>query len=754
MLLRSGCYKIIISFILAASVFTADAGVEPAVAVKMLCPAVKKGKNAEEKRQAALYKKLMEIAKGGDVNAVDKNKQTALMHAAAMDNRLAVCWLVAKGADVKRRNAKNKTALECTADPNIQELLEKCADERKRLTEEDEKNVHRWYAGDGKSLREGIFQNRSLSAVAAARKMRVDLSGTHEGKLIAQWNISPEVYAYLVRTGYDVNARGENGETALNIETSGDLAQLMLALDMKLNPENSEQMLWSALHRDDVEGAAAALKKKPELINEAERIIGAAKSGKMVRVLVEAGLEVKAALLRAAIRGGGRAPVVKELLAAGCPLEAGDQSLLQEIATHCPSAGDTAKLLVDAGVSVTDDDLRNAVEARSLPLVQLALEKGASAKQLDKAGRNLLHILYYGSPHRDVGAIAKLLVKAGADVHHTYNLQYVASGGVRFCEKATPLHFALIMGHYTRGLHFHDESRSAARELRVKGASALIGMMKKVPENILEYVCCNELTLQQIGDIALMLLDKGASTKVAGENSLLAGVGAYDDRVTKRLLDAGLGKNKDELTEALQNARTAEVVDVLLAAGADKNVISAHVQWGEPGCILPVVKRLLEAGAATEWVDEEGAKLYALDMLGVPRGHSASLRNEDYTGVAQELIKAGAEIDLFAAKGVYEYTPLLKMVLKTTPDLNVQNDAGNTVIMQWMLQDKLSSDSLKVFLQAGAKTDIRNKEGKTLLMIAQEKYDELCREADKKSFYEDRLKDMEKIIRLLKAMNN
>ena len=735
----------------------------------MLCPVAKKGKNAnaEEKRQAALQKKLLEIAKGGDINAVDKNGQTALMYAAALDNRLAVYWLVAKGADVTRQSAAKKTALDYTTDLQIEKLLEVCARQKKKVTSEDEEHMnHICKSNNNISLREAVFTvhyYNHLYEVSVARKMGVDLSGTHEGKLIVQWGVSPEVYAYLVRTGYDVNAKGENGETALTIKTPPDLAQLMLALDMQLNPENADQMFLAALYRDDTEAAAEALKKKPELLENAEQIIAAAKSGKMVRVLIDAGLELKVSLLQAAIRGGGRASVVKELLAAGCPVKTEKESLLQEIAENCPSAGDTAKLLVDAGVSVTDADLSAAVEARSLPLVKLALKKGANAKQMSANGRNLLHSLYcLGRKcpiRKDMGEIAKLLIKAGVDINHTCELQYAVHGGVRFCKKATPLHIALLNfdGGFGLGdIHLFVESKYAAeRERKVKCIGELINMMDKLPEDILKYVGNNMLTPQQCGDIALMLLDKGASIKGKGDDSPLKLIGAYDARVAKRLLDAGLGKNKDELTEALQNARTAEVVDVLLAAGADKNVLGAVMEKGMPGCIYPVVKRLLEAGAPTEWVNENGDKCSALKWLGGMRMHQTQLREEDYINVAQALMKAGAKIDLFelGEGDFYSHAPLLKTVLKYVPDINAQNDAGNTIMMHGLIQDKLPVESLKVLLQAGASTDIRNKEGKTILKLAQEKKEEICKDNNKMQDYEyqKKLKNLEKIIPLLKS---
>lgn len=840
MFLPPGFYKSVISIILAVSVFTAEASIKPTEAVKMLCPVAKKGKNAnaEEKRQATLQKKLLEIAKGGDINAVDENGQTALMCAAMQDNRLAVYWLVAKGADVMCLSSKKKLAWEYATDRVIRELLNACANLHKKIGKWSVIRMRHLYIQGSRGYRISgdIFSSEDS-------RMGANLRGTYEGKLIVQYDSSPDVYAFLVRTGYDVNAKDENGETVLNFKTPLETAQLMLALDMKLNPKNPEQMLLSALHRDDTKGAVEVLKKKPEMLENAEQIIAATKSGKMVRALIETGLNVKElrqrdgreiSLLEAAIQGGGRVSVVKELLAAGCPLTSGEPSLLKLIAKNCPSAGDTAKLLIDAGVSVTDDDLKEAVFAGSLPLVKLALEKGANANQLDKDGRNLLHGLYYSDyrpssgyidaplpkdvgaigkllvdaglkvtdddlsdavrarylplvkltlekgakvkpqsnllhclygsgatrPYNtDIGAIVRLLIKAGADINHVCEVQYYMHGPLLTIEKATPLHVALLELYDYEGKKCHpffQPQYAAERERKVKCIADLIKMMKKMPEDILQFVGGVELTPQQCGDIALMLLDKGASIKGEGEKSPLLNAGAFDARVAKRLLDAGLGKNKGELTEALENARTAEVVDVLLAAGADKNVIGSHVVLGIPGCIYPVVKRLLEAGAPTEWVNENGDKCSAMKWLGGMRMHQMQLRDEDYINVAQALMKAGAKIDLFELGDVYFYSdaPLLTTVLKFVPDINAQNDAGNTVMMHWLISKRgLRDDTLMVFLQAGARTDIRNKEGKTILKLAQEKKEEICKDPKKLKDWqwERELILLEKIIPLLKS---
>ena len=95
----------------------------------------------EQKKAASLLKKLKAIEKGGNVNAADKQGQTALMHAAAQNNRLAVCWLVAKGADATKKSQKGKTAAELAKDKSLQTFLEECCVDKRPLSAEEKKQL-------------------------------------------------------------------------------------------------------------------------------------------------------------------------------------------------------------------------------------------------------------------------------------------------------------------------------------------------------------------------------------------------------------------------------------------------------------------------------------------------------------------------------------------------------------------------------------------------------------------------------------
>ena len=105
----------------------------------------KKGKDKEtdnkstpaEKTEALLLKKLSGITSAAKLNAPNKQGMTPLMVAASRNHRLAVCWLIAKGANVKAKNKDGKTAYELTSDIRLRELLRLCAEEKEPLDESE-----------------------------------------------------------------------------------------------------------------------------------------------------------------------------------------------------------------------------------------------------------------------------------------------------------------------------------------------------------------------------------------------------------------------------------------------------------------------------------------------------------------------------------------------------------------------------------------------------------------------------------------
>lgn len=272
------------------------------VSVELLCPAVqgKKGQtlSRDQKRQTSLHNKLTKIAKGGNINATDKNGQTALMYAAALNNRLAVCWLVAKGADVTLKSAKGKTARDLATGIAIRELLEICANEKP-------------HTADKADIPEDdiTYKGQYLPKLVEMMQQGADLTHAVEGEFLPiECSFTPECIAYMVRHGYDVNTRTPSGALPLRmwgkklksgqrirLNMEADCVQLMMALGLQAQQESEK--LFLALLSDDIAAVRQLLKDTPDLIRLKAPsdlpLLTLAQSGAGVRALLDAGADVK-----------------------------------------------------------------------------------------------------------------------------------------------------------------------------------------------------------------------------------------------------------------------------------------------------------------------------------------------------------------------------------------------------------------------------------------------------------------------------
>lgn len=255
-------------------------------AVELICPAVKAGKNADktEKRRATLHKRLVAIAKGGDINAVDKNGQTALMYAAAVGNDMATCWLVAKGADATLKSKSGKTAAALAQSSDIRDLLELCATPP---TPKADYNLARDF-----SFHDLPTLAPSIAAAAAENKLEkavewLSWSFSQYGIV----NTMPHV-AYLVRLGYDVNTCDKSTRTlGIGPSLSADTMKLMIALGLKIENGNEFSQLMAAALMGDARKIEQLLNEHQDLTThkEIDSIMRAARSKEVVESLISYG---------------------------------------------------------------------------------------------------------------------------------------------------------------------------------------------------------------------------------------------------------------------------------------------------------------------------------------------------------------------------------------------------------------------------------------------------------------------------------
>ena len=603
---------------------------------ELICPSrtLAGAADKDEKRAASLSKKLAAIAQGGDINAVDKNGQTALMYAAAVNDRLVTCWLVAKGADVTLTSKCGKKAVNFTNNKYVKSLLEVCENEKKPLTEQETAELQDRYMREG-NLRLGIFnesflgESYAVEYISKAIRAHTDLSGTVEGRLLSQQELSPESFAYLIRSGYDLNAKDDTGNTALNKNSGALLGRLMLSLGMQTDTDNKEQSFFSALYGDDAAAVERLLAETPDLLNcrpEHCPLICCASTTEVAKALLAAGYDAKAtrqedgtkySLLYDVIQSNPSPGVIQALLDAGSPILSTEYgTMLHELIRHCPDAVQVAEILIKHGVDIHETNknswegepgpgstaLHYAAQKCALPMVKLLLANGADAKKANELGFTPLHFVFEFNGNdipKDMPTVVSLLLQAGADPLAKAVLSWSSNGrGLHRLNDASPLHTALLLLASYGYKHWSwDPQWAHERKLKVEGLRSLIAQMPRVPKDILLHVGkSSSLTPTQWGDIALLLLDKGAdpsATEPDKGTTTLMTAGACDARVAARLIAAGVPVNthdKDNKS-AIEFAKNKRVVKTLLKAGARVNDIS--VASGYPD----VAKALIQAGA-------------------------------------------------------------------------------------------------------------------------------------------------------------
>lgn len=644
----------------------------PASAVELIYPDRADDKAEDAKRRAKLRKMLQDIARGSKINAVDKNGQSALMYAAALNERLAVCWLVAKGADVTLKSKKGKTAFELATDFPTRELLYECmrdAEPAKAKRTDYESNSLSFFTYNISS---------GIKPTDVPQIRGVSLRLVYFAK-------EPEHIAYLVRHGLDVNTRDSDGAPLLRVpagnkpdrspeyhDASAEVVQLLLALGLKAEEDTTR--LAIALHTNDIPTLEKLLKQMKATAATAlspagKPIIKLARSAAAVRALTAAGVNAKETWksyntpgcyyeaeldpISCAVRKGAPAEVVQALLEVGAPLNDNLLALAQDAAM--------AETLIKAGQNVNESNkigapnglpLVAAAEEGRVDVVKTLLSHGAKPN-----GNAFEHPVPKALARRkrdrsNLPTVLTMLIEAGAnqlnlrDAFDGFTNNQYFNQNVRDC--MTPAQRKADV-EIIRTLLKH----------KVWDAAALYGM----------HSATEATDIETYNEIVTLLLDSGvnpASTQGSHDPAYtnLFRTGACDAAIAKRMIDAGVDpKSVDERGwTALFEARSAGVV-----------------------------KLLLEAGLSVDARDKNG-------LTPLHRAHTPE--------VAEALIKAGADVNAQDADG---NTPLMAYCSRGW------SDPGSRIS-----DTPHAAATVEVLLRHKAKTDIRNKQGKTALDLAKD----------------------------------
>lgn len=369
-----------------AACSTAAAG-EPNVA-KMICPAGKKAKQKQHLQEA-----LARIADGGSPDAVIEDGKTALHLAAMAQNHLAICWLIAKGADLQATDGEGKFFFDYIQAEGAREGVKSMCQQTDRFAKATRR--------DWEMVIDQMNDEKAMKAIPS--------------------RFAPYMLAISMRTGMDINmttAKGARWSVRKGMDST--LARLLLALGWQAESPTPAQQLLYAVLSNDVKTMKNLLKEHPELLaTEEYDLLMHVQSGAMLKALLAAGANIKARPAQAwlenqlvldAINIGADKTVVDALLKAGAgiPLEANTQSTgLHYVCGDANVDSEMVAALVKGGANVNakntsgNTPLHVACMMGNPPMVEALMAIGADASIKNNEGNTPEQVIGKGNPMSD-----------------------------------------------------------------------------------------------------------------------------------------------------------------------------------------------------------------------------------------------------------------------------------------------------------------------------------------------------------------
>ena len=694
-----------------------DAATVPQQGVELLFPAGtgKQAKGAKlskkQKKAAFLLQKLKAIEEGGDINAVDKLGQTALMHAAAQDNRLAVCWLVAKGADATIRNKKGKTAAELAKDKQIQEFLTVISRMNEPLNEEEKEISVRFFTKENEGAMASPTNFRpsrsaslwpctltELGVLLRNPQVKIESDSWWTSDSDALKELTPEIMAtYLQRGALDISSKDVKGESVW-ISQELNPAPITLACSLGISPPQSpEKKLLVAFASNNTALVEQLIKEAPTLINspfvrqrgklkDPLPLLFFASSKKMIDLLYKLGINDsdKVTDEEGKIHAHRRELVIQELI--------------KRVPTE--NMDDVLSCLKEHGWQLPDGCLHHIIGVGGYRAALTESEREKKALSFIKAGAN---------PNaRDVGGrtplfwaedpqVVSALIQAGADVNAKDN------GG------ETPL--------------FRARNPAIVSALIQAGADVNA-------KNDKDETPLFRASILNRPSVVLALVQAGADVNARDYSGGTPLFRAEDPAVVSALIQAGAdvnAKNNKGNTPLFPPFLIIEnrpaIVPVLVQAGANVNARNDNgdtplFRAEDPA----IVSTLIQAGADVNAKNNKG---------------ETPLFGANEPAVASALIQAGADVN---ARNDNGETPLFRALEPTVvsaliqagADVNAKNNAGKTVIQYEKQRKSREHDKIvKLLKEHGAKeeksdlpndkksdSNAKDKEGRTLLMQA------------------------------------
>jgi ankyrin repeat protein len=376
---------------------------------------------------------------------------------------------------------------------------------------------------------------------------------------------------------------------------------------------------------------------------------------------------------------------------------------LHEAATVGSAAIVEALLKAGADVEATygegERPLMTAARAGSVPVVRVLLARGAFVNARDTwQGQSAL----MWATAEDHAEVARVLIEAGADVNarstiHNFDSLTTGGGGVildRHMGGLTALHFA-------------------ARQGAIKTAEVLLSKGAAINLTEPQY----SMSPMQIAifnghyRFAKMLIDKGAQVN---DGSLYTAVemrnlATYNNRPNPPEMDGDIG--------------ALEIVNLLLERGADPNLpmakrIPARQAQGNIN-VTPGATPLYRATRATDLQTVQALLAKGADPMRAARDGSTPMMVA--AGFGQ---RAAAADDEFTDAGPRaDPLDLIKLFVEKGADVNAVNNTGSSALHYAAQQG--NEKMIEYLMAQGAKTDIKNKQGRTPAELARGRATEL-----------------------------
>ena len=689
---------------------------------------------ASQRGHTAIVRLL--LANDAEVNLKSiKQGGTALIAASLGGHTEIVQILLANGADASIQDINGETALSLATKPEIIDLLKKA-----KITQDasvvnpqlDAEFLKAVESGDLQKVQDLLDQGANVNAKVAdhplLRAAREDAGAANlrrllgksvsEGEIvfdrtalmIASKNGHLGVVQLLVEKGANVNAKDEDGKTALDIAETPEIKEYLRSNGAKSGSDpaamgrritNLSASLLTALTLSTVspeitlgQGLSVEYDQDGEQFNNGILLRIAATVGNTAKVeeLLRQGVDVNTkepktgttAIMPAALMG--HLDVVKILVENGANVGI-------EAAILMAKTPEIKNYLLNKGrvASVKSEDFLNAIAGGKLELVSLFIRSGANVNMKDSESGFTALMLASSAGHAD---IVKLLLENRADVDARYEMTETDSFSMIIMNRSTALMSACLRGHLdvVKILVDHHANINAQDIL---GHTALD--LAKTPE-IKEYLRSkgaksgsDPAALGSAAKKAIELAIVAASLTLTPQDELVLASPPVSPAMQDSISFMDKLANSDALAQAAINGDISKVRALLKEANIDVNL-----RFNDDLTALMFASRNGHANVVRALLDK-GAEVNVKDNKGYTPLMSASAGG--YTEVVHILLTA-KDIDVNATMHVNKIT-------------------GVTALMFASLQGHV--EIVGALLEKGANVNLKESEGNTALSYAEAK---------------------------------